>query len=190
MSEKVCGRGLPGGHKADLLNWANTIGLTSTTHLAGTGVVTVATAVSRHHVREGSAVTDFVACSHRRRSLVPNFFGSARMPATAREAISTTSSMGRRPCGKPAKSPARKPRRFWLPTGVGEYRYSAAVDQQSVRRLSDRSLDKWEPCTGPEEGDRCAAPGERECPVSRTVSQERVEEEAGKLLVILLDRPR
>ena len=57
-----------GGHKAGLLHRANAIGLTSTTHLAGTGVVAVATAVGGRHIREGSAVTIFVTCSHHRRS--------------------------------------------------------------------------------------------------------------------------
>ena len=54
-----------------------------------------------------------------RRSRVPYLVGSTRIPATAREAISTTSSTGRRPLGNPAMSPARNPSRFCLATGVG-----------------------------------------------------------------------
>ena len=102
------------GHEEELLHGTDTVGLTTATLLTRTRVVTVATAVGGQDVRKRCSIPTFVECSRHHRSRAPYFTGSTRIPATAREAISTTSSIGRRPCGNPARSPARKPRRFWL----------------------------------------------------------------------------
>ena len=69
------------------------------------------------------------------------FRGPARIPPTARAAISTTSSIGRRPLGNPAMSPTRNPRRFCCPPGSAGCRCSGAQvsDRARVFRAASRA---------------------------------------------------
>ena len=114
MSDSIV-HGFP--HFSSLVR-ADAAGLPASSPVDRTGVVdAVASAVRRSHEREHRrqrrgrhvhAIAD--------RSVV---FRPSQDPATARAAISTTSSSGRRPLGKPALSPARKPSRFAMAKGVG-----------------------------------------------------------------------
>ena len=96
---------------------------------------------------------------------VPYFTGSARIPPTARAAMSTTSSTGLRPFGNPALSPTRNPKRFWL---AHRRRRNTSVQAQqgprSVPHRSDRIPGKSEPCTAPAAADPTAARVEQGSP--------------------------
>src|SRR5438445_12962063 len=107
----------------------------------------------------------------------PNFTGSARMPTTAREAISTTSSMGGVLAGSRRGLPPGSRDASVFRLGLVEYRCSAAADQRSAHRHLGHIPGRSDPCTEPEAASRYAAPEEQGCRVWKQTDAPKVDRE-------------
>ena len=108
-------------------------------------------------------------------------------PIATRSTMSTTSSPGRRPFGKPALSPPRTPRRFCAPTGD---RRDRGVEAQHLRRR--RTLAGWlsalEPVRKRRRG-RCAGSWSARCAVGEQRLEQRRQRRVGHVVGELARRP-